>query len=277
MVSQLVQLLCSVRTPLRVLLVGHLCHDVVPGGFSPGGTVAFAATVAHQLGCLVHIITSFGPDYAYASLFDYAEMHVVPAKSTTCFENIYTPSGRVQFLKARAAEIMPSHWPEEWPEPDVVLLGPIADEVSRDWLDCFPMAFKCVCPQGWFRQWDDAGRVRPKRIPMDGWPSKADVVVISDEDLAGDRVSQTALRKQARRLIITHGERGATLVTGGKEAHFPAVEARLVNATGAGDVFATSFAIRFRQCGDERQAMAFAMRVAAKSVEYADLREFQIF
>ena len=260
----------------NILLIGHLCHDVVPGGFKVGGAVAYGAVVARQMGCKVHILTSYGPDFQFAAMFSFAGIEVVPSSATTCFQNIYTGNRRLQFLRGRAADLKPRHLPATWPAPDVVVLAPIADEVAFSFTDCFENALLAVCPQGWYRQWDASGRVFPKEVSLESWPEKADVISLSDEDLAGKEQVEAALRLQTKRLVITQGEHGAKLIMKGRSEHFPAKDARLVDSTGAGDVFATAFVIRLWQCGDEKKAMDFALSAAAKSVECADLKDLRI-
>lgn len=260
----------------KILLIGHLCHDVIPEGIKAGGAVAYAAVVAAQLDCEVHILTSFGPDYRFSHLFSFAEMEVVRATATTCFENIDTRHGRVQRLHSRAADLNPEALPKSWPAPDIVLLGPIANEVSISFLDCFQNSLVCACPQGWFRQWDATGRVFPKEISLNHWPEKADVISLSEEDLAGNDRMLSQLRQRAKRLLITHGKAGADLIIAGRSIRFPAKAAKVVDSTGAGDVFAASFVIRLWQCGNEHEAMEFALLAAAKSVEFADIRDMRI-
>ncbi|MAT54858.1 MAG: hypothetical protein CMN32_10300 [Saprospirales bacterium] len=260
----------------NMLLIGHLCHDVIPGGYKAGGAAAYGAMVAHQLGCRVHILTSHGPDFRFSGLFSFAKVQVVPAPATTCFENIYTEEGRVQFLRSRAAALKAEALPRHWPMPDIVVIGPIADEVDFKFVDCFQETLLCVCPQGWFRQWDEQGRVSPKSISLKNWPEKAEVLSVSDEDLAGKEAVESELRQRAKRLLITHGADGAELIMNGNTRHFAAKPARLVESTGAGDVFATAFAIRLWQCGDEAEAMDFALTIAAKSVEFASLEELKV-
>ncbi len=259
-----------------ILLIGHLCHDVIPAGFKAGGAVAYGAVVARQLGCKVRVLTSHGPDFSFSELFSFAELKVVPASETTCFENIYTDQGRIQFLRSRAAELKPSALPRHWPEPDIALLAPIANEVDFSFVDRFQGSQLCICPQGWFRKWDEEGRVSAKEPGPGNWPEKAEVISMSDEDLAGKPALETALRQRAKRLIITHGGNGAELITNGSAEHFPAKPARPVDSTGAGDVFATAFAIRLWQCGDERKAMDFALTIAARSVEFSDLGNLKV-
>lgn len=264
------------RTNPNILIVGHLCHDVTPYGFKPGGAAAYAAVVAHQLQAKVFLLTSFGSDYEFENQFSFADELVVSAEATTCFENIYGESGRTQIIRNRASQLLPSYLPTYWPMPDIVILGPIADEVDWKFVDCFQNTLLTVCPQGWFRQWDALGRVFPKVPDLDYWPEKAEIISLSDEDVCGKQQLEEQLRKRAKRLIITQGAHGADLVMGGSTKHFPAVKAELVDSTGAGDVFATAFSIRFWQCRNEMDAMKFAMKCAGKSIAFEHLSQLNI-
>ncbi|MBK8567173.1 MAG: hypothetical protein IPN76_28575 [Saprospiraceae bacterium] len=58
--------------PPSSFIIGHICHDVIPNGFTPGGAAAYAGLLTHRLGYPTHILTSFGPDFQFASQFEAA-------------------------------------------------------------------------------------------------------------------------------------------------------------------------------------------------------------
>jgi sugar/nucleoside kinase (ribokinase family) len=60
----------------------------------------------------------------------------------------------------------------------------------------------------------------------------------------------------------------------GDAEHFPAYPAVELDPTGAGDVFAASFLCSLYRHGDPREAVNFANRVAAYSVEAMGVSEF---
>ena len=93
------------------------------------------------------------------------------------------------------------------------------------------------------------------------------VVVLSLEDLGGDRALLAEYIARARLLILTVGERGAIVHTGGQEQRVPAYLVNEVDPTGAGDVFAAAYLIRYRETYDPLEAARFANAAASFVVE----------
>ncbi len=258
--------------PPDFLVIGHLCHDKIPSGYTPGGAASFAGLHSHRLGYSTSILTSFGPDFQFASQFDGLDLHVVPSEETTVFENIYQPDGqRIQYLHSRAAVLTPADLPKHWQAPKTVLLGPICDEVSFEFLDFFAAqdTVTCACPQGWMRQWDAHHRVSPK--PIADWQllAKADLISMSEADVGGDWGLIVAIAKQVPLLVVTQGPRGVTVFHHCERKHYPAHPIKELNPTGAGDVFAASLLLRFAETKDIVNAVDWAQGVAAKHVSTA--------
>ena len=144
----------------------------------------------------------------------------------------------------------PADLPAAWADVPVVLLGPLAQDVPASWTAVFPRALMGVTPQGWMRRWDAAGHVSPTRWENSAdFLHRADVAILSREDVGGDDAYLAELASQARMLVITDGWHGATLYMGGA-SHRIAPLTSEVDPTGAGDVFATSFLLRLAETGD---------------------------
>lgn len=253
------------------VVVGHVARDVVPGGYAPGGTALYAALAASRLGVATGVLTSAPPDMDVASVLGDAQVAVVPSREATIFENRYTPEGRVQFLRGRAAALGPGDVPGAWRGARMLHLGPIDDEVDPAIAAVFPRALRLATPQGWLRRWDSDECVYP--LPhatiLDRLPA-LDVVVMSEEDLAGERSPQEAVdayRERVRIVVLTHGERGATVYAGKGVLHVPAFSAHEVDPTGAGDVFAAAFLVRYSEEKDLWGAARFAAAAASFVVE----------
>ena len=97
-------------------------------------------------------------------------------------------------------------------------------------------------------------------------------VVLSEDDLAewsGTPIapSAEALALRVPLLVVTRGVLGSTVYQEGRAFHVAAFPAHEVDATGAGDVFAASFFIRFAETNDPLESARFASCVAAFSVE----------
>jgi sugar/nucleoside kinase (ribokinase family) len=251
---------------MRYLAIGHICKDIIPTGWTFGGAVTYASRVAAALGCEVHVLTSTEPDLDVTPVLHDIDVVRCPSDRTTTFENVYTDEGRKQTLHAVAERLTPDRFPAA-AETDIVHLAPIAQEVDPAWLDCFPGALLGVTPQGWLRQWDTAGRVSPI-----GWAQaaevlpRADAVIISIEDIGHDETIVQEWAALARVLVVTRGALGCTVHTRGHTIPVATHAARLVDTTGAGDIFAASYFVRLRQTGDPLAAARFANCMASHSV-----------
>ena len=259
---------------LDYLAIGHVTCDLVNGTYTVGGTVSYAARTARALGCRVGIVTSASPDLDLSDVLGDIMVPRIPAATTTTFENIYTPNGRQQILHATAERLVPETVPQDWRTVSartIVHLGPVAQECDPALVDVFgdhpSGAFIGLTPQGWMRRRDQAGHV--SRCQWEGAESllaRADAVVLSEEDVAGDEALVSRYAAQVRLLVLTQGAAGCTVHTAGQSRHFPAPAAREVDATGSGDIFAATFFVQLQRAGDPWAAARLANCVAAQSV-----------
>ncbi len=255
------------ETPPDFLVIGHICHDKIPGGFLPGGATAYAGLLAARLCLKAAALTSFGNDFLYRTDFQELILCNVPSKYTTIFENIYQNGHRTQFLHEKATDLLPAHLPQNWHHPKTVLLSPIADEVSFDFLDVFQNSTLCVCPQGWMRRQGPQKKVLVK--PLENWEhlAQADIISISENDVGNDWSLIEKIGDMANLLVVTQGNLGATVFQKGKRSHFPAFPAKEIDPTGAGDVFAAAFSIKFSETKDVALSVKFAHCTASMTVE----------
>lgn len=254
--------------PVDYLLIGHVCKDLTPSGPRLGGTAAFGALMARALGLRVGVVTST-PDAMRPLLapLEGVLLHRVPADEPTTFENVYTPAGREQTLRGRAARLTPADIPEKWRSTRIAHLAPVADEVDPRLAAAFPGAFVGVTPQGWMRGWDAAGRVSYR-----AWPEPrtvlrhTDALALSIEDVAGDEAAVRALAGMTRVVAVTRSGEGATVYVDGAGQNIAAPRVRSGDETGAGDIFATAFFIHLSRTGDPPAAARFANMLASDSV-----------
>ncbi|MEY3367480.1 MAG: hypothetical protein RI973_635 [Bacteroidota bacterium] len=249
------------------LVIGHLCHDKVPGGYSPGGAVAYAGLQAARLGYKAAALTSFSDEFQFASQFQELELAVVPAEQTTVFENIYQGGERIQYLHQKALDLSAASLPAAWRQSATVMLGPICDEVSLDFLQAFDNAVICACPQGWMRCWDEQGLVSTK--PFSRWQelAAADIISMSESDVACDWSLIEHIASMANILLVTRGSAGAVVFHDGQRQDFPAFQARETDPTGAGDIFAAAFTLHYAEKRSVPAAVNFAHAAASLSIE----------
>ncbi len=251
---------------VEYLAIGHVAHDLTPQGARLGGTVAYAALTARALGLKAGIVTAVGKETSLEALVGIPVISTEATRSTT-FENIYTPDGRIQFLRAQAAPIEFDAVPNLWRTASIIHLGPIANELNTELPKEFSSSLIGVTPQGWMRQWDAEGRV--SRCDWENSESMlrmAGAVVISREDVNGDHELIEHMANQTHMLVVTEGADGCVLHWNGDRRRFRAPDVEEVDATGAGDIFAASFFVRLRNTRDPWEAARFATHVAARSV-----------
>lgn len=252
-----------------LLLIGHVTADLNAGKRVLGGTVSYAARIAHAFGLNVCVLTSATADDALLEpLAAVAQVCVIPSSETTTFENRYTGSTRVQTLHGRAQTLTAAHIPEDWRHISAVHLAPVADEIASDIFRVFGRSFVLLTPQGLMRQWDSAGRVRFKPWLDVTLLKDVDLTVFSRQDIDEDATLETAFAKVVT-AVVTDGLRGGTAYSQGQAQPYGAYVANEVDPTGAGDVFATSLLIalhRFKLPFE--RALRMAAHVAAVTVQY---------
>lgn len=264
------------------LTIGHVTRDILPtGGFSLGGTVTFAALTASSLGLATAIVTCADAQLASelpASLPGIG-LAVRPSLQTTTFTNLYHDGLRTQYLRALAEPPQFQDVPAVWRDAPVILLGPLAQEISDDFVTRFPRRpgkLLAATPQGWLRRWDIDGLVRAtpwaaaeKTLPL------LDALILSHDDLLpltkGNRTEADAILARwsllLPLLVATDGRHGATLFQHGLAERFTAYPTTEIDPTGAGDVFAAAFLYYLSQHKDPRSAVQFANCAASFSVE----------
>lgn len=250
------------------LAIGHVTKDLLDDGtYTVGGTVSFSGQLAHTLGYKTAVLTSAAPDYELAKALPHLQISIVPATETTTFSNIYTAEGRIQKVHGVASGIGAEHIPTDWHNPRIVHLGPLVNRIDPNLVDSFPRSIIGLTPQGWLRRWDKNGRVYAKPWSMaEEILPKVTAVILSKEDLLDDDMLNQ-YRKWAKLLVMTQGWDGCTIFQGEDVHQIPAPSVKEIEPTGAGDLFATAFLIKYMEtAGDAYRAGQYANQIAALSV-----------
>jgi sugar/nucleoside kinase (ribokinase family) len=255
------------------LVAGYVTRDLTPTGYNAGGTAAYSGRTADMLGCKTAVITSTVPNEpALDILPDSICLFATPSEYTSTYDNIYTPQGRQQIIHQAANKIMVSDYPDDWPEPTVLHLGPVGNEVDVNFAHRFSNSVIGLTPQGWMRRWGEDGKVY-----LEEWQEAEEIlplataVILSEEDLL-DKAMLTHFRELSRLMVLTSGYNGCTVFIDEDMVHIPAPQVKEVEPTGAGDIFATAFLVKYQQSnGDYREAGRFANMVASQSVTHVGL------
>jgi sugar/nucleoside kinase (ribokinase family) len=261
--------------PPDLVLIGHLTHDLLADGTRrSGGTVLYAATTAQRLGVQAAVVSSGGAELA-AELPPGVACVAAPNPQRPTFANQYSATGRTQLLHEAAPPLPLDVLPVAWRAAPMVLVAPVLQECDPAWVDQFPHALIAATPQGWMRRWDLPLPAPIHRVPWLPPPAllqRLDLIVVSEEDVAGEVAPVHAWAQHCKYVALTHGSAGATLFVQGVAHPIAAAPALERDPTGAGDVFATALLIGLHEAGDPLAAAHFAAAVAAHSVEGEGMR-----
>jgi sugar/nucleoside kinase (ribokinase family) len=257
------------NAPYTYLLIGTVTKDLLTdGSFSMGGTVTYAGITVKRLGWRPLIVTAAAPDFIPPAFLADADWHILPSSATTTFRNVYTPQGRQQTIGPIARSIELADIPADCHQAVVVHLCPLAQDVAPEIAVTCSHNLLVTTPQGWLRQWDDRGHVS-----LGDWRGAAELLpqlnatVISIEDIEGDWAIARRWAEQTQILIVTQDKDGCTVFYQGQSFAVPPRPAQVVDPTGAGDIFAAAFFIRYFETGDLRQSAYFANVTASISLE----------
>ena len=261
-------------TSLDFLVVGTVTKDLTPDGYTVGGTAKYAAQTATHLGLRSAIVASAADDVFDDPLLADIAFVNVPSDVTTTFRNVYHGSERTQYIDAVASSIEYRHVPEDWRTTPLVLLGPLVDDVSGDLVIRLrdqaqregAAQLIGASIQGWLRQWDNTGRVTQRYWEGTDVLSHLDVAFISEEDV-GHRDLIELWADMVPILVVTMGPDGARLHYDETWHHVPGYPVPEIDPTGAGDVFAAAFLVKYGETQDTLFSTRFANCAASFVVE----------
>jgi 1D-myo-inositol 3-kinase len=253
----------------RFLAVGHVTRDHLRGGDVLGGSAAYAALTARKLGWEAAVLTAAGPDFAPDHELPGVTAFVRRAAATTRFVNTYDDDGtRHQVVTSRADDIDLEALPDDWRRPDALLLAPVARELDGVNVSALAAGAVGAVAQGWLREIGEDGHVLPRQWTGAGRELLGvHVVFLSDQDLPDAPEAARTLLSSVPMVALTRGWRGLTLMTREGEHEIPSLPRTESDPTGAGDVFAAAFLVRYHEAGDPVDAAAFAACAASCAVE----------
>jgi hypothetical protein len=266
---------------LKYVCVGHQSQDVhidARGLREPaehGGASLFTALTTWLVtGDPVAAVSATGSDAIQDAASNGLETYSNPNAPQTIFEDWREGDTRRQRLISRSPSIDSSLEPlgKRGRNATAVFACPLLDELPLDCRSWFWSEYAALIPQGWFRRIDHDGNITLSPPDVSRIIGPWDLIVLSHEEAAaiGDLSAWTKL---ARVLAVTQGGHGATIYSEGSEKHVPAfLPQQVVDTTGAGDVWAAAFAIRFLETRSITEAGRFASAAGAICVSRRGLR-----
>ena len=248
--------------------IGHVTYDIYPGERLIGGSAIYSSLTACKLGLSTGIITSRGLDFSCDGLLKGISIAGSVSPQTTTFCNSYYQGKRKQIISDVANRIKKEQIPKGWDKAKIVHICPVADEVDQEIFTIFKDSLVGLTPQGLMRRWDEKGQVYSKKwMPILKVCSRVDVLIFSEEDIADFPEVLEEYKSLIDIVILTRGAEGSILYWRGKEFIFSAFKTEEKDPTGAGDVFAAAFLIKYYQTDDPIESSRFANCVASFAVE----------
>jgi pfkB family carbohydrate kinase len=250
------------------LLIGTITADIVGDRRVLGGTVSYAALIAQRFGHNIGIFTSAAADEPLLKkLLPAAELSIRAAENTTTFSNIYSETGRTQYVHALSAPLNYDMLPIGWTDAPLVHLAPLVNEVDLSFAKQFPDATVLLTPQGYMREWGDDGRVMFKRFLDTDVLSAVDILILSRQDISEAPELEYEFPKYTKHVVVTNGVEGGIYYHDGEAIPYTAFLAEEIDPTGAGDAFAASLLSSLPLLNhDMNAAISVAARLAALTV-----------
>ena len=270
-----------------VVVVGAATRDVDaadPRGWKLGGGVTYSAIAAARLGVRVRALIGVDDEAASATELDTlraagVDIELARLASGPVFENLRTPSGRVQIAHSPSDDLPASALPAEWHAPEGVLLAAVAAELTADWASTFaPTSFVTLAAQGILRRLHAGEEV--VRLAFDRGPlvRRANAIALSQEDVAVGAPPIRDFLHPGQQLLVTHGKRGSLALartdTGLTGRFMPPLPMRkATDPTGAGDTFVATWLAARLLVGDGWRAQAVASAMSSLVVERTSLHD----
>ncbi len=257
---------------LHVLIVGPVTVDIFDDRVATGGAAAYAARCAAAFGFRAQILTAAKPGFDRGP-FEGHHLHVVDTDTTLAFRHRALDGQRqLRVIDDAGWTLSPLDLPPDWPRPDVLLLAPLLpDDVDVESFLAWPgPTHRALLAQGLLRHVGAFGEVRPVDEVLETLHALelGDVTVFVSADDLGE-CDPRALAGSIGSLVVTRGAMGVDVYTRGTTTHVPATPVAVVDDTGAGDVFATAYALGLATAAapDPRRAAELASVFAASKVE----------
>ena len=255
--------------PPKYLVLGHITHDRRPGGNTIGGSVYYGAITARKLGCTAAMVTSCSKEFPFPRELATVNKSISYSSNTTIFHNKYIDVDqdkyRIQYVESTANPLAISDVPPLWKRPEIVHFGPLVGEIDSNLICHFNNSLTIASIQGWTRRWDRNGKIQQLEWKGDNVLPYVAAAICSTEDLHSYS-DITRWKDMVPILILTKGQKGATLYTQGNTFEFDSIPIKQIDPTGAGDVFTAAFIIEYKETGDHEHSARFATIAAGKSV-----------
>jgi sugar/nucleoside kinase (ribokinase family) len=273
-----------------IVVIGHLLRERIifadgkEAGPLLGGPASYSAAAAGSLGIKVGLVTKIGTDMPECLLKVFESIGVdtkgmMVGKKSTSNLLVYDKEGgkRLEFLN-RAENIIFEDIPLEYLNSRFFLISAVNYEVSENLISELHGKGKRLSMElsGFGGASSQIGRTKEEKIRMLSRVTRYfNIVKGGREDYSrifGDTESPERTVKRfldwgAEISIVTLGENGSIVVSNKECVKIAPIPARVVDVTGAGDVWHAGFVSEYLKSGDIKKAGQFACAVASAVIE----------
>ena len=270
-----------------LIAIGHLIKETIK--FSEktmgpllGSPAAYSSVAAAKLGVRVGIVTKIGEDMPEDLLNPLVEVNVdrrgikVGEKTTTNLL-IYDELGnkRIEYLK-KAPDILFDDVPEDYLNAGIIFICPINYEVPVKTVEAIRKNSKAILAVDLGGYGGAASSEHPgDQKFLRELVGHFGIVKASSEDcwhLLGvkeeeEKVANFFIKWGANIGIVTLGEKGCIVAAKSDEFKIPSFPAKVVDCTGAGDVYCAGFLTEYLRTKDARKSALFACATSSLVIE----------
>lgn len=265
----------SDRADVDYLAVGNPTVDVRPDGSRQiGGSVVYATIQAARLGHSAVAVGRGRPsdlEPLWRAFDPEASLVLDPAAETTMFRNRTADGTRTQWIESSAGPIADLG---SLPAAKVTHIAPVAAELElltvTESLDGASAGFVGLTPQGLVRRWDPDGLVQLRRLEVPpGAVRGVHAAVFADYEAPYLEKLILALREAGGVVVVTSAHRGCEVLSRQDSQAFGAFSVRrVVDETGAGDVFSAAFFLAVESGMSVRKAVQLGSAAAALKIQH---------
>jgi sugar/nucleoside kinase (ribokinase family) len=263
---------------MKITVLGHITKDVIITEKGEkeaiGGSAIYGALTAQGLGWDVCLVSKIGNDFDLGTLNGISKGHIIRTDKTTTFRNIYKGQDRTQEILEVAEPIYPRDIPDKIFNSQIIHIGPVMNEIPYETVKYIRKNGKdCLISadlQGFVRE-KKGRQVRGKKIKISKLMKYVDVLKISLSDefyyaFENFEQCQKYFKKIGKIALVTKGDQGSYVLDSNCYT-IPAFPTKTVDSTGAGDMYAIAFIIRYSETKDIEDSAIFASATASFVVE----------
>ena len=259
-----------------VVVVGAASRDLAAEdgrGWRLGGAATYCSLAGARLGLRVGCLLGVDSDAAEATELDLlrdagVDLRLAALEHGPVFDNLEINGQRRQRWLSRSDSVPVGALPPGWQDAKAWLFVPVAGEIDGEWADLVgPGARVAVGPQGLLREFADGGWVKRVAAYRSDLLATSGLVCASVGDLEPG-TTLNLLRQLApdASVVLTAGDAGGVAMTAGELGRYWAIPAeRLVDSTGAGDVFLAALVAAWTLSGERATPRALRFAAAAGS------------